>query len=726
MDLKSFREDKLKIKTQSAFAELIGVEQSSISRWEKDPDSIPFQIIQKILEKTGASYEELTGWKKPIPKPLDVEDTWRNADFTKCTLIDYITKALNQMELPEEHRKAYIDDLYAGITASLVKPKIAIVGRSDTGKSTLINALLGTDKMPTAWTPTTSIAVYIKHISERPSFIEEDAWVFTNQLGNETMWNERKLNDEAYCRSWKIAAGGAEILRAFGTRQGEHYEKEAGAAVVFLDAPILKTCDIVDLPGFGTETESDDNITFAAAQKADAVIYLSQANGFMRIEDITYLKRNISELPVWEKNGENALPPLSNLFVVASQAHTVNNGNRAQLKEILDVGCRNLLKTLPDGYWEEREKASNLQYSEDGYAELRSRFFAYTVDILDICLPFNETLAKFLEALPQIINQRTKAFVTHYVATRQPNLTNELQKYEGIVSERERYVSLLNEIDANELARTRDNDTRKMQIRSHIASLRRESIDEFSNYFAGVINVDALIKLMRQKEIKNKKDDVELFGSSLQSMLQAECEKILKKKSDALSAKTKDYISAYSKSIATPFENNRVKADFDAGWAFASALSTIGLIGGFGTFLAGAIPGVLLLAGAGIPLGTSILVGIMSSPIFGPIGLAIGIVIAGGLALVKLFGGSWEKSVAKKIVAYLEENDANSKFRDGINQYWNQTESAFDQAAAKLDEEWNTYVDTLRQTVNSYDISEIQNKIAVLRFLSDFFENIPL
>ena len=116
----------------------------------------------------------------------------------------------------------------------------------------------------------------------------------------------------------------------------------------------------------------------------------------------------------------------------------------------------------------------------------------------------------------------------------------------------------------------------------------------------------------------------------------------------------------------------------------------------------------------------------MSSPIFGPIGLAIGIVIAGGLALVKLFGGSWEKSVAKKIVAYLEENDANSKFRDGINQYWNQTESAFDQAAAKLDEEWNTYVDTLRQTVNSYDISEIQNKIAVLRFLSDFFENIPL
>ena len=59
MDLKSFREDKLKI-TQSAFAELIGVEQSSISRWEKNPNSITLPVVQKILEKTGVSYEELT------------------------------------------------------------------------------------------------------------------------------------------------------------------------------------------------------------------------------------------------------------------------------------------------------------------------------------------------------------------------------------------------------------------------------------------------------------------------------------------------------------------------------------------------------------------------------------------------------------------------------------------------------------------------------------------
>ena len=66
------------------------------------------------------------------------------------------------------------------------------------------------------------------------------------------------------------------------------------------------------------------------------------------------------------------------------------------------------------------------------------------------------------------------------------------------------------------------------------------------------------------------------------------------------------------------------------------------------------------------------------------------------------------------------------KFRDGILQYWEQIENAFERAAAGLDEEWDEYVDNLRKTITKYDIQEIQHKIANLRCLSDFFENIPL
>lgn len=688
MDLKSFREDKLKI-TQSAFAKLIGVEQSSISEWEKNPDSISLSVIQKILEKTGVSYEELTGWEKPIPKPLDVNNTWEKANFTKCTLSDYISAALGDKNLPDEYKKAYVEDLNNCITANLVKPKVAIVGRSDTGKSTLINALLGTDKMPTSWTPTTSIAVYIKHIADKPAFIEEDVWVFANQVGADSLWDERKLNDESYCWAWKIAAGGVDILHSFGTRQGENYNKEAGSAVVFIDAPVLKTCDIVDLPGFGTETESDDDITFATAQKADVVLYLSQANGFMRIEDITYLKRNISELPTWEKKGENSLKPLSNLFVIASQAHTVNSGNRVQLEKILDVGCANLIKTLPNEYWANRKKLSGYDYADNGFKELRSRFFAYTIDIPDICSPFNNALTEILESLPAIKNERTKALVKSYVELRKPNLINELHKYEGIVRERDKYVTLLSEIEKNELSRTQDNDKRKKGVRDEIARLSSESIDEFSEYMAATINTDALVRLMKDRGIKNTKGDIEVFWSYLQSMIQERCETILAEKSEILSEKTKEYITSYAKNISYPFENNSIDVDFDAGWAFASAILT-----GVARFL------------------------------FGSIGIVIGLLIAGGLGLV--FGGGWEKSVAEKIVAHFDENDFSEKFRDRIRQYWQQTEEAFDKAAAELDNEWDTYVRNLRDTVNGYDIQEIQHRIASLNYLSDFFKNIPL
>lgn len=694
MDLKSFREDKLKI-TQSAFAELIDVDQSNISRWEKDSNSIPFQVIQKILEKTGATYEELTGWKKPILKPLDVKDTWKNMKLTN----DSFSEILQEMHIPDEYRKSYIEDLQCGIAANLVKPKVAVVGRSDTGKSTLINALLGTDKMPMSWTPTTSVAVYIKHISDKPSFIEEDVWVFANKGETENLWDERKLSDEVYCRSWKIGGGGIESLRSFGTRQGENYEKGAGSAVVFIDAPILKTCDIVDLPGFGTETENDDNITFAAVQKADVVLYLSQANGFMRIEDIIYLKRNISELPIWEKKDENSLQPLSNLFVIASQAHTVSNGNKVQLKEILDVGCANLLKTLPDGYWANREKVSGYTYADNGFNELRSRFFAYTVDIQDIRSPFNAALAEVLESLSIIIDKRTKSFIRDYIESRKSNIINTIQQYEGIIADHEKYAMLLTAIEEKELTRMQDNSNHKKDIQQEIVRLSSESIKKFSEYIAETINIDALVHLMEKKGVRNKKTDIELFGSALQSMIQEQCETILAEKADVLVEKTKKYVTFYKQSIGQLFKSNSVVVDFDTERTFASALS-FGIINGFG----GAFGAINIF--------------------FIPLGMAIGLLIAEGLSLVNLFGGGWKKAVARKIIAIFEKEEFSQKFSSSIEQYWKQTQTAIEQTIAKLDTEWDTYVKNLRNIVNEDDIKEIESKINTLNYLSDCFDKI--
>lgn len=114
-----------------------------------------------------------------------------------------------------------------------------------------------------------------------------------------------------------------------------------------------------------------------------------------------------------------------------------------------------------------------------------------------------------------------------YVELRKPNLINELHKYEGIVSERDKYVTLLSEIEKNELSRTQDNDKRKKGVRDEIARLSSESIDEFSEYMAATINTDALVRLMKDRGIKSTKGDIEVFGSFLQSMIQERCETVL-------------------------------------------------------------------------------------------------------------------------------------------------------------------------------------------------------
>lgn len=399
MDFKSLRSDKLKL-TQEEFANLYGISIQEVQELDKTgkPD---MDLIVKIATKSGLDFNTILSYEKPRVKPISAKDTWEKTNFTKKSLSGYLNSALEQMDIPDDMRKNYIDDLEIGIMSKFVKPTVAIVGRSDTGKSTLINSLIGAEKMPAKWTPTTSTAVYVKHIKDRPAFIHDEAWIFKRECGNEKFWNSKRLYDEKYCEKWKVAGGDLSLLETYSTRQGGGLKTEAGSAVVFVDAPILLNCDIIDLPGYGTETASDDVITAKTAAHADVLIYLSLASGFLRIEDIEYLKNNVRTLPVLEKKGENGLKPLANLFVVASHADSVDNGNEISLANILKSGCERYMSTLSDSYWKSRAEESGYDYSP---AVIQSRFFTYTTDIPALCEKFRNNLEAVLETIPEIVD----------------------------------------------------------------------------------------------------------------------------------------------------------------------------------------------------------------------------------------------------------------------------------------------------------------------------------
>lgn len=718
MDFKSLRSDKLKL-TQEEFANIYGISILEVQELDKTgkPD---MDLIVKIANKSGLDFNTILSYEKPRVKPINTKYTWEKTDFTKKTLSEYLNSALEQMDIPDFMRKNYLDDLDIGIMSKFAKPTVAIVGRSDTGKSTLINSLIDAEKMPAKWTPTTSTAVYVKHIKERPDFIHDEAWIFKRECENEKFWNSKRLYDEEYCKKWKVAGGDLSLLETYSTRQGGGLKTEAGSAVVFVDAPILLNCDIIDLPGYGTETASDDIITAKTAAQADVLIYLSLASGFLRIEDIEYLKNNVRTLPILEKKGENGLKPLANLFVVASHADSVDNGNELSLANILKSGCDRFISTLSDEYRKERSKKSGYNYDSD---VIQSCFFTYTTDIPVLCEKFRNSLEAVLETIPGIIDKDCREAIQAYVARKEPNLEAEIQKYESLRETRLKWVELLESIRNSELERSAQNDREKREIKDFIHLLNRDSINECTNYCASMLSVDQIAYKIKSKGIKNKKEDIQQFASQLQDEMQTKCSDLLKEKSEELSTKVKEYVSEYQENVQASFQEASLDADFDAGYAFASSLAKIGIIGGLGAFLA---------ADAAFAFGSwAFLFGIggqiaLFANFLGPIGIVAGTLISAALGVMKIFNGGWEKNVAKKLVSAFEEKGVSGRYREAISKYWNQTEMAFDKAAEQLDQAWNVYVKQLENTVDSYDIEQIEASIAAAKEIQSFFENIPL
>ena len=495
--------------------------------------------------------------------------------------------------------------------------------------------------------------------------------------------------------------------------------------MLFLDAPILKDCSIIDLPGFGTETENDDVITFTTAQAADVIIYLSQATGFMRIEDISFLKGNIFALPVVEKLGKNSMSPLANLFVLASQAHNVNSGARDQLETILNVGCWNLTKTLPDTYWNVRAAKSGYEYPDRGFDALRARFFAYTTDIEEIYTPFNTTLKATLETLPLLILEDIRRFVSDYVQNRSAKLKAEIEKMDGVCAARDKYYEILVEIQKNEPTRKEGDYKRKQNVRHVIKDYSLKSVDEFREFYESLISVDRLVEEMRAQRVQGRKIELELFVSALQSEIQWHCEQLLQHYTGEIEAVAQDYSAAFNESVKAPFEKCKMDMGFDATWCIYSAF--LNFFSRWDDFIDGIDAPIFFKKSASF-IGASVASGVgfsLMGLLFPPLGVSIGAALLAAITATRFAGVSWETSAAKKIVKAFEKADVVSKYNSVISEYWSKIATAFDVSAKKVDADWEQYLQNLSTLIQSCDQSSIREQSEEHRSLLVFLGQCP-
>ena len=724
-NLKDFRENYLKL-TQNELAELMSVRQDRISRLEQNLDTISLEELVVLAKKTGKSLDEIANYKKDIPHELTISDSWNKVRYIKNTIINYIRDFF-----PKNNQKYInkIEDLRKNIEGITRKPRIVFSGKSDSGKSTMINALIGKEKMPTNWTPTTSIIVYVKDILERPDYIEDELWIF--RKGKNTEWDDTRLYDEKYCREWKIASGNAEILSQYGVRKGHDYNKDVGSAVLFVDSPILRNCDILDIPGITAGIESDNIAANQAQLKADVLVYLSQASGFLQIEDANYLKEALEVLSPLEETEGTSLSPMSNLFIVATHAHHINP--RTDLKNICDSGCDRFADTVADSFWKRYSHNSKEIFTKK---DLRKRFFTYAIDIEDLRENFEKELKNTIENLPKLLEKKVFNITKDYIKNESEKMRKEVQKYEGLINEREHYSKLLEEIKKNEPKRKFLLEENNRNVKSKIFDLDNETKQKFKEDCNQILTEENIVKIIDEREYKNKKNDLEKLGSYISSEVQDVYRKNLEKTTEKFKNIMDEYLLKTQKSFEIDnFNNMNIRLDFDFKSAFIGGLAGVATLGGL-AFWASTLGnlGAYILVAKGVSvlsaLGISIAGGTATATAFvasigGPITLGIAAAILVGLAIWGIFSGSsWKKKIAKKIIKEFNKNIY--KYDNAITQYWSDTESGFNVAKDKMEEEWQNYINNLEKELYHSDVNELKETLKNAKEVESFFLNTPL
>lgn len=719
-DLRSFREDVLKM-TQEQFAQLIGKQQHDISRYEKNPKDISIDVLVTIASRTGSTLDELIKYEKSKVEPLYVEDTWSSVNQYKGKVLDYVNdQIIRNDSLWKEGFEAFeledgipkiLSQLKKQISFMVRKPKVALVGYSDAGKSTLINSLLGSEKLPVSWTPATSIAVYIKHIDDKPKYIEEDVWIFKKDHNNSSgLWEDSRINDESYCKRLLLSKGNYDLLKSYGTRQGEHFDaNEAVAAVAFVDSQMLKNCDIIDLPGYGTgDRAEDDDSKVMAKNQADILIYLSVANTFLHGEEMVYIRECLE-----------SRSSLEDIFIVASQAHTVSRGNQQQLEYILDTKAKDMYeKVLTDGL------LSKINCTD--IHKLRKRFFTYSTDIQLTRERFEETLIQRLEFLPTQIEDTARQYIIKMQQEANEELKKSMEPLRGL---------MVLEATSPLVLTGKENKATENDITGSINTLKKEAIEEFISRYRSSINVDNIVSIIKNKGYKKKKDEIQLLVTYITGLINDQYSEVMQKKNKQFVILVDKYLKDFEDKYNFDADMSRFIDGFNFKRAFLSGLAGLSALGGLAIWAStlgnlGAYiliaKGVSLLSALGISVGGTASAITFVSSIGGPITIGIGIAILAGLAIFALVSGGWQKQVAKKIVKTFEEEGVLGTYIKEIEKYWDETNIAFHKCADKMEEETSKHIELAIELARKENQIKKGFRLKAYEKMFELFKSIPI
>lgn len=695
--------------TQKQLSEKLGVSQSTITTWENNPGIIPFNSMQEIANVTGYKLSDLLSYGE--------KQTLQTADFSisenstekRDELAEKLSFLLNKMQEREieiksldypEYKKA-IYSLEQICQAAIIenrKLNVAFLGKSDAGKSTMINTLLGMEVSPSQWQPATSAVIKIVHMEDKPEYIADNNTVIVRTEKNEGFISADRLYDQGFAEKYIIDQGYYSLISEYGLHNSDDQidvidEDTMDTIFTFVDAPLLKSINIIDTPGIATGEHTKGKKDTIASEntrsEADAVVYLSVSNQFLQGEDQVYLKSILDVLPPTGDIINNK--PFSNLFIVASQAHITGKLELEKVDGIYDKAANNFASVLPENYLE--AKGSN--YNKDA---LRSRFFSFSRDDQNITQSFREEFISFIsrysEENPLILKKRYTKLFNEFIKDQDEVVLTLMQEADD-----------LSHVTAEVEKMKRERVIKYKEVESFVQDVQQQTLlyslkskEEFSKDYQTVINVDYITQLIDKRGFKNRKNDKEAIQNLVSNILNQKAQSINEKYSNKFAKFLEGKVNMYQNSFNFKhfnFERSflSILAGGAAGGALVFYMSTLGNLGGY--ILVTQLVGIL--SSLGISVGGGAVATTIIASLGGPIVLAYSLAILSAVTVFAVTGLGWKRSYAKKLVKSYDKNNVNNQVNDSIADYWKDTQESLTETGKKLKENYDNSIKELEK-----------------------------
>ncbi len=686
--------------------------------YENTQDEIDDEIVARWCKVCGFKVKDAERLPDPeMTRGIETGDVYRPLYAELDLLYEY---AAHGPALPESLPEIGLTavQLTQRVRDWQKKPYVLITGRFDSGKTRLANAFLGCDNLPSQYTPTTSIANFVRHISEKPDWQREAVWVLRKGF-NPAQWR-----DENHCRRHLVTSGGFDVLRQFGVKGGAGEKEGATAALVYMDSPVLLACALVDVPGFQDDA-GDAQLAVTSASFADVLIYTSPAKGFLDQADFLYLSQLLRSLKPVHANGS----PLANFFLLAT--HADPSISDEELQRILDRGAERLYRQFGETLFAE----ANLSMSRE---QVRARIFPFWYESRRRRQRLEAELTALLGlVMPEETRRTVNRQLGDFRQLGSAEVKNHLAGYDRAFNEIETARKNIERLRRHLPEYKSDIARTKAAYKDEILRIKRDTQAFITTEVAPMITPTAIEAFIR-KEFDRARDDAKKDAlPKLLELAQGKLETFLKKEARTLLPYFEKYMREYelvSEGVGAFSIDGQISIPFNAQGAFAGGLAASGMVGVLAVWssLVGNLGGYILVAklasvmtAVGVGVGSGALVTFVAA-IGGPVTLTIGLAAALALGIWSLFGDDWQTRLAKKLSKSLEEQDYIKLMRENTAKYWDDALLGFEIGASSVESSFDTYLEKNEQLVRDRESKQrIEQAIVKLEELGDFFDGIP-